>query len=773
MLKLELCPPDEEFQPIVGLPYWLSRLLFARGIRGEEAARRFLHPAAEDIRPPLLLHGMERAAALLSQAKEEKKRVVIYGDYDVDGICASAVLWEALGRCGIDRTVYIPDRHSEGYGLNRAAVEKLAKEYQVLVTVDCGITSIEEVAAARTAGMQVIVTDHHRHGETLPPADAVISPLLNDYPFPSLCGAGVAWKLAMALTGGGAMDLMPLCALATVADMVPLLDENRAIVTLGLAMLSRGEGTPLGLKALMRLAGVRDKVSSEQIAFQIAPRMNASGRMESAMTALNLLITRDADQAEALALKLEGLNQERRKQEALVLEEAEKQAADMDLVSLKAIVVSGEGWNSGVVGLAAGRIAERYAYPTVALAREGEKCVGSARSAGDVDIYAALKECADLFERFGGHRQAAGLTLKTENLAEFTRRLSQAVEKQTGGAALAPRMICDGELTLSQVTEETVRWLEKLEPFGMGNPAPRFLCEGVTPLSLRAVGAQGAHLKCTFRQQEAIRDGIFFGGGGMAGAPGGQFRMVMTPTLNEFRGKVSAECRLYALQLQPETLEEDTEAEALSLLMDWEAEGEAEEISPDRLDGLMAGGQGTLLSCRSLQTALLFRRRFPEADFSFGKAEDSRAYNTVLLSGRAADTCASYRYVVLCDGPLGDAGAFRRACPRAAVYVLPLSKEARRLLAGMFLDKDALRNCYRLLRDKAPWDLDGWAAACGLSPARAAFALKVFSEIGLIDAAFRPFRVSVLPMTRRDPEESALFRLSRQAKEETDGLYSL
>ena len=766
MLNIVL-PGEEKRWP--GLPDWMGPLLAARGIRTEAEAQAFLHPGMDQLLPPDRLHDMQKAVNILDQARADHARVAIYGDYDVDGVSASAILWEALGRMGLERDVYIPDRHQEGYGLNAPAVEKLAADHQVLVTVDCGITSVQEVALAREKGMRVIVTDHHRHGETLPPADAVISPLLGDYPFPFLCGAGVAWKLAMALLRGGALPLMELAALATVADMVSLTGENRVIVSLGLQKLS-ATARP-GLKAVMNRAGIRGQVTSDQVGFQIAPRMNACGRLASARIALNMLLTRNAEEAEALALKMESLNQQRKDQEAQVLEEAQDQVNAMDLVDTRAIVVCGEGWNSGVVGLAAGRLAEKYAYPTVALARDGDVCVGSARSAGNVDIYAALSQCGDLFERFGGHRQAAGLTMRAEHLEEFTARLSKAVADQTGGMPAVPSMLCDGELRLSQVTEETVRWLDLLEPYGVGNPAPRFLCQGAVPREMRAVGAEGRHLKCTFEQDRAVRSGIFFGGGDLAGQADGAYRMVMTPTLNEFRGSVSAECRIQALQLMPQALPKDADREMLCLAADARGEETVPLISGEELEQRMAGGQGTLLVCRCLETALAMLRRFPQADFSLGKADDPRAYHTVLLYGQSA--CAPFRHVVLCDGALGDAAVWKARCPRAEVAALPVSTAAKSLLDDKRADKDALRRCYRALTARLPRDLQDASELFRLSRGESAFVLAVLRQIELIAWEAFPFRASLLPMVKRQPEESFLFRAAMHAKEENHGLYSL
>ncbi len=771
MLRIETARRREAMGAWPGVPEWLEALLLVRGVATAEEARAFLNPAMDQLLPPERLHDLDKAAQLLRVAARDQRPVVIYGDYDADGVSASAIMKETLDMLGVPCGVYIPDRHLEGYGLNRAAVEALAKDYRMLATVDCGITSVDEVAAAKELGMQVIVTDHHRHPDALPPADAVVSPLLGDYPFPHLCGAGVAWKLALHLLGEEALALMEIAALATVADMVPLTGENRVIAALGLKRLS--ETRRPGLRAVMNRAGIRGKVSSEQVGFQLAPRMNACGRLESARIALDMLLTRRADEAEKLALQMESLNQRRRDEEDAVLRDAMAQVAAMDLIDAHAIVVCGEKWNSGVVGLAAGRIAEKYAYPTVALAESGGVCVGSARSAGSIDIYAALSRCADLFEKFGGHRQAAGLTIRADRVEEFRRRLSDAVAEQTGGMPALPTILCDGSMTLDQVTAETVEWLARLEPFGMGNPSPRFLCEGVQPLSMRAVGAEKKHLRCTLQQGSGIREGIFFGGGEYAGRTESFLRLAMTPVINEFQGKVTAECRIYGIQPLPDTLPQDPAREMAALADDPVSDQKAAEIGEDRLDALMRGGQGTLLACRCRETALRMRDRYPQTDFAIGGADDPRAYHTVLLYGSAAAVHAPFRQVILCDGDAGESAAWQAACPGAAVWALRQSAALRRLLACCYVDTDGLRACYQALRSRMPRDLMDAAVLLGLPRHQSAFALGVLRQIGLIDVSFSPFRASLPPMVRRSPEESALFRLARRAKEENDGLHSL
>ncbi|MBR5111256.1 MAG: single-stranded-DNA-specific exonuclease RecJ [Clostridia bacterium] len=763
MLILSLSSPNEAVLPIPGVPGWLCELLAARGVRSAEEAHRFLHPAPDQLRDPKTLQGIAEAAELIRGAAARGKRAVIYGDYDVDGVSASAILWETLGRMGMERRVYLPDRHSEGYGLNVPAVEKLAKEAELLITVDCGITSVAEVRRARELGMTVIVTDHHQPSLELPDADAVVSPLLGGYPFPGLCGAGVAWKLALALAGGEVMELAELAAIATIADMVPLTDENRVIAALGLERLALTKRP--GLRALMNRAGVQGSVDSDQVAFQIAPRMNACGRMASARIAFDMLTTRSPAEAEKLMLQMEMLNQERKAQENRVVEAAMAQVAGMDLVERHAIVVWGEGWNSGVVGLAAGKVAEQYACPTVALAVEGDMCVGSARSAGAIDIYKALNRCADLFERFGGHRQAAGLTLKRDRLDAFSQRLSDAVAEQTGGKPVIPEIRCDAELSLRDVTEETVKWLQNLEPFGMGNPAPRFLCADAQALSLRRVGAEGKHLKCSFSQRGILRDGIYFSGGDWAGKTDARFRFAFSPTLNEYRGRVSAECRVYALQMIPESLPEDRNREAVSLFSESGLGGSASMLAPEDLPALMAAGQGTLLICRCLKTASALRERFPEADFCLEEAKDARAFNTILLYGRAAYVSPAFRNIVLCDGDMGEGDAYRTACPKAKAAALPVSDHMKRLLKDAFVDQDGLRACYVAIRKQSFRDLYAFSAACGLTYLQSAFSLSVLREIGLADVSFSPFHLSLLPMVRRSPEESFVYQRAKSFSE--------
>ncbi|MBQ8136312.1 MAG: single-stranded-DNA-specific exonuclease RecJ, partial [Clostridia bacterium] len=439
--KLRLSCPES-------LPPWGYPLLCARGLDTPEKVNAFLHPTLEALQSPQALPDAGGAAEVFARIRQElgaRARLVVYGDYDVDGVVASVIMKEALESFfslpdGAVR-IYIPDRHEEGYGLNLNAVETLCREADAIVTVDCGITSVREAERVmrwqETDGERkyLVITEHHTLPETLPMADALVDPLLCErMALPAcdpLCGAGVALKIAELLCGRAFMEShLDLCALATVADMVPLTGDNRIIVAEGLRRLRAiMPAQRPGLYALIRAAGLEEKLATldaADIGFRIAPRLNAAGRLESAMDSVRLLTERDQDAATSVAYALERINAERQDRVKEVRAEAEAQIEKMDLSSVFAIVTAGENWESGVVGLAAGKIAERFGYPTVCLSVQGERSVGSARSASGIDLYAALKTCEDLFERFGGHRQAAGLTLPTENIPAFASRLSAA-----------------------------------------------------------------------------------------------------------------------------------------------------------------------------------------------------------------------------------------------------------------------------------------------------------------------------------------------------------
>ena len=530
-----------------GYPAWFSALLAARGVDTPEAAERFLAPAPEGLHDPFLLQGMDRTVALLEEAVAKGDTVLIWGDYDVDGICAASILMDVLHEMGASLAYRIPSRHSEGYGLNEAGIREIAGKCRLLVTVDCGITSVKEVALAKELGLTVIVTDHHQPPEVLPAADAVMDPLLGDYPFPSLCGAGVALKICQALLGmPGVMKRLDLAALATVADVVPLLDENRIIVREG---LSRIPASPRpGLQALLRAAGIRGPLTSDDIAFRLAPRLNAAGRLGDAKLAVHLLLTPDAAKADYIAGLLENENRRRQDLEKKMVDEARGQTESGGLAGAHVLLVQGEGWNPGVIGLAAGKLCERYHLPVVALSVCDGVAVGSCRSIPGVHIYRMLSACGDLLERFGGHEQAAGLTVKEENIPALKARLEEEIASSVPAECFLPAREYDLALPFDTWTEETLSLLDALEPTGCGNPAPLFRMEGAEALSLRRVGRDGAHLKLTLRGTgPAPIEGIAFSLGELADRSPQRLDLLYRPVRNDFRGRTAIEAQIPAI----------------------------------------------------------------------------------------------------------------------------------------------------------------------------------------------------------------------------------
>ena len=714
-----------------GVPDALVPLLLNRGVNTPEAAQAFLHPDESGLCDPRLLANMDAACALVRDAISAGQPITVYGDYDCDGVCASAI-------------------QEEGYGLNEAAVRRLAENTRLLITVDCGITAVPEVALAKDLGMSVLLTDHHTLCDPLPGADAILHPQLGNYPCPNLCGAGVAYKLSCALLGQQVLPTLELCALATIADMVPLLGENRVLAALGLQRMSL-TARP-GLRALLSVAGIAagTAITGMQAAFQLAPRINACGRMETANIALDLLTAADPLRAVELAERADGLNARRKSIEQRLLEEADAQVQGMDLCEKRAIIVMGEGWESGVVGLVAGRLAERYGYPTVALSRDGDTCVGSARSACGVDLYQALADCQDLFLRFGGHKQAAGLTIGTEKVPAFRERLSDAVARQLSGRTLMPETAYDAEITLPQITLSLIEEVKRLEPFGMGNPAPVYLLRDADVLSARAVGSEGAHLKLALSQEGAVMDAIAFGQGALAGTLHGLCSLAVTPVANTFGGKTSAECRVEAVGEAGSRFAAAPADESRALLQEFDRLCRIDESAPpDAIADVPpppTGDQGTLYLCRTAETANRLCTAYPHLSVLQGDGVEPRAY-TALWYCSAAAPRGPYRRVILCDGALcGRETALLHALyPHAEVIALPQSAALQGRIAALRFSVDELRALYVNLRRGERISLD--------DPRCAAMA-RVLQSLNLLSPELR-----LLPPSKCDPASDPLYQI--------------
>lgn len=494
-----------------------ATVLARRGLGDPDAARRFLAGALPG-HDPFRLGDMRAAVETLRAAVDDGRRVCVHGDYDADGICATALAVLLLRELGAEPAWHLPSRFEEGYGLNGQTLTRLAGEgFDLVLTVDCGITAVDEVAHANALGLQVVVTDHHRPAERWP-ACPVVAPLRGDYPFQGLAGTAVVWKLAEALLGGGHPFLdrhLDVVALATVADVVPLLDENRAMALAGLRRLAQTQ--KVGLRALMRVAHVDPAALDEAaIGFRLAPRINASGRLCRPEAALRLLLTDDPLEASELATELESLNRERQAIEERILHEAVAQVEEWpeSRRRRRGYVLAGEAWHEGVIGIVASRLVERYHRPVVLIAGADGDWKGSGRSIPPFDLHAALGACAQHLTRFGGHRAAAGLSLRPAEVDAFADAFGRHADETLTEDDLAPAIRVDAIVPGSKLTLDLAAELGRLAPFGLGNPGVTLLVDGCEIADLSTVG-DGKHLR--FRVRQRGRDSgsaIAFGLGG-------------------------------------------------------------------------------------------------------------------------------------------------------------------------------------------------------------------------------------------------------------------
>jgi single-stranded-DNA-specific exonuclease len=500
--------------------------LVRRGYRTVDAARRFLE--ARESHEPTEFNGMEEVCEQILAVVRERGHITVHGDYDVDGVTSTSILVSTLRSLGADCDWFIPDRLSDGYGLSMSSVEEMQRRgTKLVITVDCGIGSIEEVAAAQAAGIQVVVTDHHLPGERLPDCP-IIHPVVSEYPFEGLCAAGVAHKLATALcdaAGQGAVETvggrrhptdedLDLVALATVADMVPLVGENRRLVREGLRLLR--DSPRVGLRALMAVASVDpETVDAGALGFRLAPRINAAGRLYRADAGVELMLTDDPDRAASIAAELDKANAERRWTERKAVEGAERarSALPPELADAPALVLAGEGWHPGVVGIAASRLAERHFKPTILLSIDGDRAKGSARSIPGFDLVAALDATAEHLTRYGGHRAAAGLELEANRVDAFREAFIEHAASEIDTADLVRTVSLDALVGVGRegIGMDLARQLERLGPFGMGNPGPRLLVPSGRLREVRPLGEEGKHSRFQLESGAGRAAGVAFG----------------------------------------------------------------------------------------------------------------------------------------------------------------------------------------------------------------------------------------------------------------------
>ncbi len=531
--------PDDSFlHTVPWLDPVVARVLYARHIDEPSTIQAYLAAPVGLTSDPLELPDMRVALSRLRAAVSSGELVAVYGDFDADGMCATALLVNALQRSGARVQAYIPDRFDEGYGLNTAALASLrAAGVSLVVTVDCGIRSYDEVIAARDSGLDVIITDHHSVPTILPPACAVVDAKRSDsaYPYNELCGTGIAFRLAQALLDDSAEPYLDLVAVATVADIVPLCDENRALVRLGLDWL-RHRARP-GLAALMQVAGITPSaVTSSDIAFRLAPRLNAAGRLANAWLGYALLASQDEDEALELAQQLDALNQQR--QEMLDAQHHQALALVQTANDDRCLFVAGEGLHQGLVGLIAGRLCEEHYRPAFVMTANGSYYTGSARSIAGFHVTHALETCADLLVRFGGHEAAAGFTLRAEAYNELRARIQAYANATLTEQDLIPSRRVDAIVSLDEVSVQTPRALAGLGPFGQGNPEPLLASRGLVIKEAHRMGRDNRHLRLRVASGVSSVKAVGWGLGALADRlrVGERVDLLYTPEVDTFDG---------------------------------------------------------------------------------------------------------------------------------------------------------------------------------------------------------------------------------------------
>lgn len=740
----------------------LAAFLIERGYEDEDSVYAFLNPSVEQLLSPDGFEQMPDALDCLYAAQSMEEPVCVYGDYDVDGVCATAILSDYLRKEGFQVVSYIPSRHEEGYGLNQAAIEALAEQgVSTIITVDCGITALAEIEFAQSLGMEVVLTDHHQCLEALPDCAAIINPQASAYENKALCGAGVALKLVQAMGGiEAAKEYLDIAALATIADIVDLKGENRAIVALGLEKIRRNE-THIGIRALIDVAGYELATIKEQdIAFGLAPRINAAGRLGSAQKGLDLLLCEDEKEAEKLAKSLNSDNELRKKQESDILNEAISQieAGEADLLNDGAILLCNETWNAGVIGIVAARLMRKYYKPVILFCGENGSLVGSGRSIEGVHLFKALEAFAERFERFGGHEMAAGLSIAKDAYEAFKVDFLAYIQKNTDPLLYIPRMAYDFELQASKVTIKLQQALLKMAPFGTGNPQPRFLLSGMEPQEIRSMGNDHQHLKM---KADGL-DLVAFGQGDMLlPLQNAKASFLVSLDLNTWNGQTKLQGMVQAMHIDvPDDVKKYIEplrwkfvdafcrnlpeAEELTKIDTVAEETAKEEI----IQCLREKPQGTLIVCITPETAiktiqwLRDENLLNQLDIHWGVVEDICAYNTLLLAPdkNLCDFVAYNNYYIMdgdiasCSGIIPEEELFGRLCF--------LQSDSRNFFESLPYEREKLIPVYQAMRalsmkERSFIDFESYARKINevypTAIEATAFALHVFEELGFLE----------------------------------------
>ena len=548
----------DELQHALGVSNTIAKLLAQRNIDSFESAKAFFRPQWEDLHDPFLMRDMDKAVQRIDRALKAGQSIMVYGDYDVDGTTSVALMTTFLQQKGGTITPYIPDRYTEGYGISYQGIDSaFAKGIQLIIALDCGVKALDKVAYAKEKGIDFIICDHHLPGEKLPDTIALLNPKQPNctYPFKELCGCGIGFKLLQALTQFWKEDqssihsYLDLVATATAADIVPMVGENRVLCFYGLKQL-RDRPRP-GISRL--LGALKRPVTISDLVFRLAPRINAAGRMDHALTAAQLLMTQEQAALAQIAAQIEHLNSERRSIEKRITEEALQQIEERIEEDASATVVYADHWHKGVVGIVAARLIETHYRPTVVLTRSGEQYVGSVRSVKGFDVYAALAACSEHMHQFGGHKYAAGLTLDQEHLAAFKKAFEQAVSQSITADQLLPKARYDSELSIEEIDLKGYRIVEQMAPFGPHNMRPVFYSENcIDSGSTRIVGKEQNHLRLSIQTNNGSIEGIGFG---MADhypaiAKGRPFDLLYSLDENEWNGQRTLQLKIKHIRIR-------------------------------------------------------------------------------------------------------------------------------------------------------------------------------------------------------------------------------
>ena len=745
---------------------FMNALLQSYGFVNKEEVHEFLYPDINKLNDPFLFRDMKTAVELIKNAIKNQQKIVVFHDYDCDGVCASFVLSSTISYMGGYVDCMCPTRE-EGYGLNIDRINLLSKNYNLIITVDLGISNYDEVRYAKNLGMNVIISDHHQIPNILPEADAIIHPQIDPYPFKYLCGTGVAYKIAKALIGEDADQLLDIVATATIGDIVTLTDENRTLVKFGLEKLSNTKN--LGLKALIDVSGLNNKkdIKSLDVAFKIVPRLNVAGRMETADIALKLLQSKTVKEAEHYADILNELNKSRRESEQSIIKAAFELLSNYDFNKNKFIVVSGNDWNSGIVGLAAGKICEKFHLPVAVFSIIDDKATASIRSIKGLNIYEVLKHCSDLFIKWGGHEQAAGVTINAKDIEKFSAMANDYISKNIDPKIFIPCLEYDHKIDLNDVTLQNCDFIEQCEPFGEGNPKPKFLISDVRVLYAKKVGLDGKHLKLSLGDKTNDVNAIAFGMGDKLNDLQSSVEIIANMEKNTFNGKTTSQLAVEYIGFNKENellrfdkIDDDT---LLTYKISWLCEALKENRSNyfeiKNCDNELTDYYGTLVvSYDKKKIYDYYTKNYQHIDIATNFPNSETTLNSLIVMPDW-ERIKNYKYnnIILLDSNV------RQAQIDFLHYIYPTANIINEYNVepnkNIYLGIEKFRQIYINLLKNCYNSLEEFSQSIGEDKEKLLFALFVFESLGLIFFDKDIFKITVNKNPKKcDLEDSPLIK---------------